>query len=177
MILFFDYKKVMSKIIVDTETNCWNWIGSRSGRYSDFYLDNKKMAAHRLMYFIFNFELDDSLSIDHLCRNTHCVNPKHLEQVTHRENVLRGVGPTAINSKKDACKNGHKFSGEKIRVFKNSRKCLTCKSDYDRKYNEKNKEKKRKQAAAWVENNIERSREIKRRHRIKKIEELKGIKK
>ena len=34
---------------------------------------------------------------DHLCRNTACVNPAHLEIVTSRENTLGGIG---IDAKK-----------------------------------------------------------------------------
>jgi hypothetical protein len=31
------------------------------------------------------------LEIDHLCRTRHCANPRHMEAVTHLENMRRGV--------------------------------------------------------------------------------------
>lgn len=44
------------------------------------------------MYELLVGPIPEGLTIDHLCRNTMCVNPDHLEPVTHRENLMRGVG-------------------------------------------------------------------------------------
>jgi hypothetical protein len=68
------------------------------------------------------------LTLDHLCRNKACVNPAHLEPVTNRENVLRGVGLSAENARKTHCKRGHPLSGDNVVVSKGGRKrrCVAC---------------------------------------------------
>ena len=69
--------------------------------------------------------------LDHLCRNTICVNPDHLEIVTPRENVLRGFGPTAIKARQTHCKKVlHPLSGDNL-YLKNGkngveRHCREC---------------------------------------------------
>ncbi len=71
------------------------------------------------------------MTLDHLCRNKACVNPEHLEPVTQKENVLRGVGPTAINAKKTHCIRGHEFN-EQNTIFHprtNYRTCRVCKNN------------------------------------------------
>lgn len=76
-----------------SDSGCWIWQGSVSntgyGRIGSRY-------AHRVSYERSNGPIPDGLTIDHLCRTTLCVNPDHLEPVTHRENVLRGMSPGAI---------------------------------------------------------------------------------
>jgi hypothetical protein len=68
------------------------------------------LGAHRWSWEKVNGSVPDDLHIDHLCRNRACVNPAHLEPVTRRENILRGVGITAQNARKTHCKNGHEFT-------------------------------------------------------------------
>lgn len=47
-------------------------------------------AAHRLAYTLVKGPIPDGLEIDHMCDVKACVNPAHLETVTHRENIARG---------------------------------------------------------------------------------------
>jgi hypothetical protein len=86
------------------------------------WYDGKVRLAHRVIYEYLVGPIPDGLSIDHLCRVRHCVNPAHLEPVTHRENVLRGQAPTAVNGRKTRCKRGHEFN----RTVRNGRRCYTC---------------------------------------------------
>lgn len=64
--------------------------------------------------------------LDHLCRNTRCVNPKHLEAVTQKENILRGIGISAQNAVKTHCWRGHPFKESNMFIYKNQRHCLAC---------------------------------------------------
>lgn len=81
------------------------------------------MAAHRAMFELVNGPVPDGLDLDHLCRNTLCVNPDHLEPVTRRENVLRGEGRSAQNARRTTCLHGHELTFTKNR---RRRFCVIC---------------------------------------------------
>lgn len=67
--------------------------------------------AHRILYTAFKGEIPERKSLDHLCRVRNCVNPNHLEVVTHKENMLRSPSAaTALNAKKTHCVQGHKYT-------------------------------------------------------------------
>ena len=77
-------------------TTCWNWIGAlRQGTgYGDFRVSTEqRVLAHRWAYESLRATIPSELEIDHLCRNRACVNPWHLEPVTHAVNMQRGVWP------------------------------------------------------------------------------------
>jgi hypothetical protein len=64
------------------------------------------------------------MTIDHLCRNTSCVRPDHLEVVTREENALRG----SRNAAKTHCDRGHEFTPENTYVppSRDHRACREC---------------------------------------------------
>lgn len=148
--LFSFIRKVRQEAI--RETACWEWKGSKKGNgYGQIMIDGKNYFVHRLAYAIFHGRMPDSqLTIDHLCRNRSCVNPRHLELVPIKENVLRGKGITAINAKKTHCKRGHEFTDENTYLYKNYRCCRICRREDDKrrklkqKYLTKEKEGKEK---------------------------------
>lgn len=84
--------------------------------------------AHRIAYEAIRGPVPAGLDLDHLCRNRRCVNPFHLEAVTHRLNVLRGVGPSALHAKKTHCKSGHPLSGANLYIYCGHRMCRTCRA-------------------------------------------------
>jgi hypothetical protein len=115
--------------------SCWLWTGflDRLG-YGCVRMLGSVQKAHR-MSAIVEFGDIASLDVDHLCRVRRCVNPAHLEPVTHRVNVLRGVAPTAENARKTACKNGHAFSADNTYDRPGgSRVCKQCVRDAGRRY-------------------------------------------
>lgn len=59
--------------------------------------------AHRLVYWCVHGPIPSGKYVDHICNNRACVNLDHLQLISNRENILRGIGPTAINARKQAC--------------------------------------------------------------------------
>lgn len=107
---------------------CWAWTASLTHNgYPRFKHGGVTYVAHRVVYELLVGPIPDGLELDHLCRNTHCVNPKHCEPVTPRVNVLRGETIVAENAAKTHCKRGHPLSGDNLFVRRDGRRrCRTC---------------------------------------------------
>ena len=99
---------------VDKRDGCWVWTGAMRSGYGNIRWDGKVAAAHRVAYELERGPIPDGLVIDHLCRNTSCVNPAHLEVVTRRENTIRGETRAAENVAKTHCPAGHPLAGENL---------------------------------------------------------------
>ncbi len=77
--------------VVDKTTGCWIWQGAKiSTGYGHLRVQGKNVLSHRYMYEKVKGEIPGGLELDHLCRNPLCMNPQHLEPVTHAENCRRG---------------------------------------------------------------------------------------
>jgi hypothetical protein len=108
------------------DDECWLWTGSigRSG-YGVAHLKNHKtMCAHRYIYQKFKEIIPAGLELDHLCRNKKCVNPNHLEPVTHSENMKRST-PYSARGISSLCSKGHILDGIR-RQSDGWRYCKTC---------------------------------------------------
>lgn len=68
-------------------TPCWIW---RRGIHHGYGILASGIRAHRAYYEARYGPIPGGLELDHLCRVKTCVNPDHLEAVTHAENVRRG---------------------------------------------------------------------------------------
>lgn len=70
--------------------SCWEWTGLKNVRgYGRINVAGTMQLAHRATYSALRGPIPEGLELDHLCRNPSCVNPDHLEPVTHAENVRR----------------------------------------------------------------------------------------
>jgi hypothetical protein len=121
---------------VNTSGECWLWTGSasrgghRGGSYGHFWdgVQNKLVLAHRFSYeMAHGIIIPADLTIDHLCKNTLCVRPDHLEVVTVRENVLRSDGLTARYARRTHCNYGHPFDEANTIFSSGERRCRECK--------------------------------------------------
>lgn len=65
---------------IDPETGCWNWLKSVDGR--GYPIGPRKYGiykAHRIYFYLATGINPGSNHVHHVCRNTSCVNPEHLE--------------------------------------------------------------------------------------------------
>lgn len=120
---------------VECENGCWVWGRSLRGtKYGGLVRDGKGVAAHRAAWELAKGPIPEGMTIDHLCRNTLCINPSHLEVVTLRENVLRSEGIAAREARQTHCKYGHEFTEANTYRLpsKRSRYCRECKRQKER---------------------------------------------
>jgi hypothetical protein len=96
---------------------CWPWTGPLSPKgYGSFAVAARPHVASRVAYELAVAPVPAGLELDHLCRNPACVNPYHLEPVTHWENMARArpfVDPLKYGAwlkNRTSCKNGHEFT-------------------------------------------------------------------
>jgi hypothetical protein len=81
-----------SKWRLNAQSECWEWIAAKTiNGYGTFHWNRilKSIPAHQAAYRIYGGWIFRGQEIDHLCRNPGCVNPDHLEAVSHSENMRR----------------------------------------------------------------------------------------
>lgn len=84
-----------SKVAVD-DSGCWIWTAGKVQGYGKLKVSGRHWRAHRYSWEMLVGPIPDGLELDHLCRVIACVNPAHLEPVTHRENLRRGRRTNAV---------------------------------------------------------------------------------
>lgn len=122
--------RVREHSIGDPNSGCWLWTGFCDAiGYGRLHCEDEALA-HRSSYRAFVGPIPDGLELDHKCRTRSCVNPAHLEAVTHSENMRRSDFSGHRNRKKTRCIRGHQFSPENTRIQVHGkttmRHCRTC---------------------------------------------------
>lgn len=107
-----------------TSAGCWEWTGATNGyRYGMLFVHGRRYYAHRLSYQLAAETIPARYVVDHLCENTLCFNPEHLEAVTHQENIRRASKVGA----KTHCVHGHAYTPENTYVTPaGARQCRNC---------------------------------------------------
>ncbi len=111
-----------------SQTKCWEWEGPHtSDGYSRTSWKGKPLYVHRIVYEEMHGPIPEGLEIDHLCQNRGCVNPTHLEAVTHGENIRRGKNHGRLGKPLKVCQRGHDLTDPANRTTARSgRGCRTC---------------------------------------------------
>lgn len=121
-------RRLMRRITVN-ENGCWVWGGcvAKPGYGRMGTITGTTAYTHRIAFELVNGTIPTAMSLDHLCRNTLCANPSHLECVTHRENVLRGVSYCSERHSSTHCVNGHEFTIKNTYITSaGHRQCRKC---------------------------------------------------
>jgi hypothetical protein len=133
-----DRRRFWIKVDIGGPAGCWNWTAGLSAKgYGKFGWCGSAWYAHRWSYALHTgAPVPTDLVIDHLCRNPACVNPSHMEAVTHEENISRG---TPAMSKITHCPQGHEYTPENTCRYQSSadgkwrRQCRACSREKQRK--------------------------------------------
>jgi hypothetical protein len=113
---------------VAKSNGCWIWTGHTDrGGYGALRYQGRMVKAHILAYELIVGLVPEGLELDHLCRVRTCVNPAHLEPVTHQENVRRAF------ALKTSCRNGHPYADANNLVINaaGARLCRLCRNSFD----------------------------------------------
>ncbi len=128
--------RLMKHVSCEPNSGCWLWTGADSGGpdpYGKAGYRGESTQAYKLMYVLHKGEVPDGLELDHLCRVHLCVNPDHLEPVTHKVNMQRAgfyMKETSYLGHKTHCPFGHEYTPEntarKVKKGYMSRDCNRC---------------------------------------------------
>ena len=117
-----------------TDTGCLRWAGAHTPKgYGQMRHEGRTQAVHRLAHEAWIGPIPDGYEVDHLCGVRDCIEPTHLEAVTHAENVRRQLASITH------CPSGHAYTPENTVTYVTgrgypSRKCRTCKNARHRAY-------------------------------------------
>lgn len=116
--------RFLDKISPEPNTGCWLWTAQTSiDGYARFAFRGGQLG-HRFAYEVANGAIPGDLQIDHLCRQRCCVNPDHLEAVTQKENMRRGLKGALTTH----CPHGHEYTPENTTDNgRGGRVCRECK--------------------------------------------------
>ena len=125
--------RLFGRTHVVADTGCWVYVASpRPDGYAQIGIDRKRVYVHRLAWELLRGPIPAGMELDHLCRNRLCVNPNHLEPVTHRENTLRGETLARANAAKTVCPQGHEYALVGY-LDQGRRRCRICRRAYERR--------------------------------------------
>ncbi len=121
------------------ENGCWEWVGGTTRDGYGLFRPNggKTQRVHVWLYEQRYGPISDGKECHHTCPNKICVNPDHIEIVTHKEHYDRDrlwqeglARGSRFRLAKTHCPQGHPYSGENLYVRPDTyRECRTCHRD------------------------------------------------
>jgi hypothetical protein len=139
--------------VAPSASGCFEWQGSKTpDGYGWFSWNHRATLAHRWSYEAVRARIPEGMVIDHLCRNTCCVNPLHLECVSMGENTRRGIlhdVQRAAAKQRTHCQRGHPFFGPNLGVSSTgTRMCRECRAIAGREWKANNRDRTNEQQRA-----------------------------
>lgn len=131
-------RRLWRHIRIDPITGCWLWTGSLNEKgYAKVAVGRKRRRAHIVMFELWTgASLAPGIELDHLCARRQCVNPRHLDPVTHAINTARRTSPDATRGLREraearrhaiTCRYGHPYAPDNtIRTKSGARVCRHC---------------------------------------------------
>lgn len=142
-----DEERFMSHVAI-LSNGCWEWMGGTRGGYARFSTGSrqhtKRWQAHRWAYQHWIGKIPRATDLDHTCHKKNeclagddcphrrCVNPMHMEPVSHAENVRRGRSGMT-QSGRTHCPQGHPYDQSNTMVIERrpgvrgpNRMCREC---------------------------------------------------
>lgn len=125
-------QRFWSKVSYDDPNGCHTWTAGSSGgvkgnRYATFYIGRTMHYSARLAYADQVSEIPDGYLVRQVCGNRMCVNPAHLEAVTHSDKSKKAPGGVGLlNRAKRRCPKGHEYTG---RDSSGARRCAPCRRE------------------------------------------------
>lgn len=121
----------------DHKTGCWLWLlGTDIHGYAKMKHDGRTRKSATVAYEFYIGPVPFGLELDHLCFNKLCVNPDHLEPITHSENLKRRKSFSRF--KNNLCKKGHILPPLVKRNPNGS--CPICYTEYQANWRERNRQ-------------------------------------
>lgn len=118
-------KRFEDKYVAIPFSGCWIWMATGSRGYGSIAVNRIHQRAHRISYELHKGVIPAGFDVDHLCGVKSCVNPYHLEAVSHKTNCQRR------DAHRTTCAKGHDWSGKNSRGEKI---CHTCQKDAAKRY-------------------------------------------
>lgn len=118
-----EIERFAAKVVWDCASGCAVWTGAVAGGRGRFNLRGRTVLAHRTAWLTWRGPVPHGKELDHLCRNPRCVNLNHLEPVSHRVNMLRGINPIARWAARTHCSAGHDLAPYRA---VGAQECLAC---------------------------------------------------
>jgi hypothetical protein len=121
---------------VNKTNNCWEWTAGKNSKGYGVFQRGRGIGtilAHRYSFYLTNSYYPKLVL--HSCDNPSCVNPEHLSDGTHSENIKQAWD--RLRTRTTHCPQGHLYEGSNIYLTTTGRTCRIC-------HNERNKLRKRR---------------------------------
>lgn len=116
-----------AKLLAGSEVDgdCRRWTGAHTQKgYGHIFVGGKARRVHRVAHEVWIGPVPAGHDIDHVhargCRHRDCIEPAHLEAVTHAENVRRAAELITH------CPKDHEYTPENLLATGSGRRCRTC---------------------------------------------------